>query len=44
MSIIQDLRLYNGGHCETTATGTLLFHDDIELSEPMMLGLGQGFG
>jgi hypothetical protein len=33
-----------GQHCETTATGTLLRQLDIELSEPMLFGLGQGLG
>jgi hypothetical protein len=29
-------------HCETTALGVLLRHLDIELSEPMLFGLGSG--
>jgi hypothetical protein len=44
MAIIQDFKTYNGKHCETTATGCLLLHEDIQLSEPMMLGLSHGFG
>lgn len=35
---------FDGKHCETTATGTLLAHRGVTLSEPMMLGLSQGFG
>jgi hypothetical protein len=31
-------------HCETTATGCLLNQLDINLSEPMIFGLGEGFG
>ncbi|PTF06876.1 lantibiotic ABC transporter, partial [Staphylococcus cohnii] len=34
----------NGAHCETTATGTLLKHIGIELSEPMLFGIGEGLG
>ncbi len=33
---------FNGQHCETTATGTLLHQLDIHLSEPMLFGLGEG--
>ncbi len=33
---------YVGQHCESTATGTLLNHIGIELSEPMLFGLGEG--
>ena len=35
---------FDGQHCETTATGTLLRQLDIELSEPMLFGLGEGLG
>jgi len=31
-----------GQHCETTATGSLLKHLGIHLSEPMLFGLGEG--
>lgn len=31
-----------GNHCESTATGTLLKQLDINLSEPMLFGLGEG--
>jgi hypothetical protein len=33
---------YVGQHCETTATGTLLKRIGIDLSEPMLFGLGEG--
>lgn len=33
-----------GQHCETTATGTLLKRIGVELSEPMLFGLGEGLG
>ncbi|HEY1085712.1 MAG TPA: BtrH N-terminal domain-containing protein [Candidatus Saccharimonadales bacterium] len=33
---------YIGQHCESTATGTLLKQLGIELSEPMLFGLGEG--
>ncbi|MGB7326787.1 MAG: BtrH N-terminal domain-containing protein [Rubripirellula sp.] len=35
---------FAGHHCETTATGCLLRHIGVELSEPMLFGLGQGLG
>lgn len=35
---------FSGQHCETTATGTLLKQLGIELSEPMLFGLGEGLG
>lgn len=31
-------------HCETTTLGVLLRHEGIELSEPMIFGLGSGLG
>lgn len=37
-------RPYLGQHCETVATGSLLRAAGIELSEPMLFGLGQGLG
>ncbi len=39
---IENLRPFNGQHCETTTTGTLLQQIGIELSEPMLFGLGEG--
>lgn len=41
---IEKIKPFNGQHCETTATGTLLRQLDIELSEPMLFGLGEGLG
>jgi len=38
------IKPFIGQHCETTATGTLLQHIGIELSEPMLFGLGEGLG
>lgn len=42
--IIEKIKPFDGQHCETTATGTLLRQLDIELSEPMIFGLGEGLG
>lgn len=41
---ISNLKPFDGQHCETTATGTLLRQLGIELSEPMLFGLGEGLG
>jgi hypothetical protein len=38
---IENIKSFEGQHCETTATGTLLKQLDIELSEPMLFGLGE---
>lgn len=35
---------FQGQHCETTAAGSLLKYSGLELSEPMLFGLGEGFG
>lgn len=40
--ILNNFKPFDGQHCETTATGTLLKQLDIELSEPMLFGLGEG--
>jgi len=40
----ENIKTFDGQHCETTATGTLLLQLGIELSEPMLFGLGQGLG
>ena len=37
-------RPFDGLHCETVATGTLLLAEGIELSEAMLFGLGEGLG
>lgn len=42
--IIQGVEFPGGQHCETTALGALLRHSGLELSEPMMFGLGEGLG
>lgn len=42
--MINNFKPFDGQHCETTATGTLLRQLDIELSEPMLFGLGEGLG
>lgn len=42
--IIPDLQPFDGQHCETTATGTLLRQLGIDFSEPMLFGLGEGLG
>lgn len=34
--------LFNGQHCETNTTGNLLSQQGIDLSEPMLFGLGEG--
>jgi Domain of unknown function (DUF4872)/Butirosin biosynthesis protein H, N-terminal len=39
---VENLKPFDGQHCETTATGTLLRQLGIELSEPMLFGLGEG--
>lgn len=39
---VENFKPFDGQHCETTATGTLLRQIGIELSEPMLFGLGQG--
>lgn len=41
---IENFKPFDGQHCETTATGTLLRQMGIELSEPMLFGLGEGLG
>jgi hypothetical protein len=43
-NIIKDFKPFIGQHCETTATGSLLKNIGIELSEPMLFGLGEGLG
>ena len=42
--IIPDFNPFVGEHCETTALGNLLKHDGLELTEPMLFGLGGGLG
>lgn len=40
--IIKNFEGGNGQHCETTATNSLLKHIGINISEPMLFGIGQG--
>lgn len=42
--IIESLPIPAGRHCETTALGVLLRHEGLDLSEPMLFGLGEGLG
>ena len=42
--IIKDFKTFNGQHCETTTTGSLLYQIGIELCEPMLFGIGEGLG
>jgi hypothetical protein len=39
---IKDFKPFKGQHCETTATGSLLIKSVLELSEPMLFGIGEG--
>jgi hypothetical protein len=39
---INNFQKYGGKHCESTATGSLLKHLGIDLSEAMIIGLGEG--
>ncbi|MDN4596754.1 BtrH N-terminal domain-containing protein [Leifsonia virtsii] len=41
-TMIDGLPTGGGPHCETTALGVLLAHRGLELSEPMLFGLGGG--
>ena len=42
--IIENVAYPAGQHCETTTLGTLLCHEGLDLSEPMLFGLGEGLG
>ncbi|CCN49151.1 conserved hypothetical protein [Vibrio nigripulchritudo MADA3029] len=44
MAILTPFESFDGVHCETNTIGNLLKHIDIELSEPMLFGLGEGLG
>ncbi|MFN8107968.1 MAG: BtrH N-terminal domain-containing protein [Nocardioidaceae bacterium] len=41
-TIIDGVSTAGGAHCETTALGVLLRHAGLDLSEPMLFGLGSG--
>ncbi|MFI6332393.1 BtrH N-terminal domain-containing protein [Micromonospora chersina] len=42
--IIEGVAFPAGQHCETTTLGALLRHQGVQLSEPMLFGLGEGLG
>lgn len=42
MTVVQDVEPRGMQHCETTALGVLLRHEGLELSEPLLFGLGSG--
>lgn len=42
--IITDVSFPGGQHCETTTLGALLRHEGVDMSEPMLFGLGEGLG
>ncbi|MFC0601616.1 BtrH N-terminal domain-containing protein [Streptomyces palmae] len=42
MSTVTGIDARGARHCETTALGVLLRHQGIDLSEPMLFGLGSG--
>nr|WP_055508713.1 BtrH N-terminal domain-containing protein [Nonomuraea pusilla] len=42
MTIVKDVEARGLRHCETTALGVLLRHEGLDLSEPMLFGLGSG--
>src|ERR1700754_4350210 len=42
--ILEGVSFPAGQHCETTTLGALLRHEGVELSEPMLFGLGEGLG
>lgn len=42
MTTVIDIDARGTQHCETTASGVLLRHQGLDLSEPMLFGLGSG--
>ncbi|MFI9150379.1 BtrH N-terminal domain-containing protein [Streptomyces sp. NPDC053367] len=42
MVMVKDVDVRGMQHCETTALGVLLRHEGLDLSEPMLFGLGSG--
>ncbi|MER6567556.1 BtrH N-terminal domain-containing protein [Streptomyces sp. NPDC001093] len=42
MAMVKDIDVRGMQHCETTALGVLLRHVGLDLSEPMLFGLGSG--
>jgi hypothetical protein len=41
---IENYKVFKGQHCETNAIGNLFLNIGIDLSEPMIFGLGSGLG
>ncbi len=44
MHQVKHFKAFEGQHCETTATGSLLKHLGINISEAMLFGIGEGLG
>ncbi|MFC9221635.1 BtrH N-terminal domain-containing protein [Streptomyces hygroscopicus] len=42
MAMVKNIDARGMQHCETTALGVLLRHEGLDLSEPMLFGLGSG--
>ncbi|MEN3540734.1 BtrH N-terminal domain-containing protein [Microbispora sp. ZYX-F-249] len=42
MAMVEGVEARGTHHCETTALGVLLRHEGLDLSEPMLFGLGSG--
>ncbi|MEV4327502.1 BtrH N-terminal domain-containing protein [Microbispora rosea] len=42
MAVVKDVEARGMQHCETTALGVLLRHEGLDVSEPMLFGLGSG--
>ncbi|MFJ6849715.1 BtrH N-terminal domain-containing protein [Streptomyces sp. NPDC091271] len=42
MTMVEGIDARGMQHCETTALGVLLRHEGVDLSEPMLFGLGSG--
>jgi hypothetical protein len=42
--LIENVSFPAGQHCETTTLGALLRHEGLDMSEPMLFGLGEGLG
>ncbi|MCZ4121037.1 BtrH N-terminal domain-containing protein [Streptomyces sp. H39-S7] len=42
MTTVKDIDARGAQHCETTALGVLLRHQGLDLSEPLLFGLGAG--
>ncbi|MGW7453120.1 BtrH N-terminal domain-containing protein [Streptomyces sp. NPDC054787] len=42
MAMVKDIDVRGMQHCETTALSVLLRHEGLDLSEPMLFGLGSG--